>query len=160
MKRKALSVIILGIMLLSIASMPALAANTAPALATSTTPQLPDTVVVDGRLFVADISASRGQGSAEPDDGVVVSRSYTVLGSDVRMYIDYSHGHGGDQFAWGWVQATAPKFYARAEIRLNGQVEVKGTNTYNPTGSNIAESATPLAVSIDNNRKAHVFYGW
>ncbi|WP_206700941.1 hypothetical protein [Lysinibacillus sphaericus] len=29
--------------------------------------------------------------------------SYKVTGSDVRLYVDSSHGHGGDHFASGWV---------------------------------------------------------
>ncbi|MDR2356462.1 MAG: hypothetical protein LBD92_00025 [Oscillospiraceae bacterium] len=124
-------------------------------------PQLPDTIIIDGREFVVDEAASAGRNSAIYDNSLFIPLvGYTVLGSDVHMYIDYSHGHGGDQFASGWVQTNAPSFYARAEVRLNGQTVVTGINTQNSAGSDIAYSNTPLAIGIDNNRTANIFYGW
>ena len=122
--------------------------------------KVPETITVDGREFIRDARMVSVSNPALPDEGVVMMRGYTVTASDVWMYIDYGHGHGGDQFAYGYIQATAPSFYARAEIRLNGAVVVTGINKWNDPGSNISYSASYLAVGIDNNRKAHIFYGW
>ena len=56
-------------------------------------------------MFVMDKSADGGSDSASRDNNTMsISRnSYKVTGSDVRLYVDSSHGHGGDHFASGWV---------------------------------------------------------
>lgn len=123
-------------------------------------PQLPDSIVVDGREFVKD-ELSGGFNTAIPDNEVAMFRaSYRVLGSDVKLYTDPNpHGHGPEHFASGWVQTTAPRFYARAEVRLNGTTFATSGNEYNPAGSNIADATTVLC-DYNTANKAYIFYGW
>lgn len=122
--------------------------------------ELPETIVRDGRVFTMDKTADDGKDTATPDfnmDTIMLS-SYRVTGSDVRLYVDYSHGKGGDHFAAGWVEATAPRFTARAEIWADGRVVVSGTNNWNR--GNRAEAASHLAVGIIPNAVPRIFYNW
>lgn len=120
--------------------------------------ELPDTIIRNGKVFVKDVSAGGGKDTAIPDFSTMSQRSYKVLGSDVALYIDYSHGHGGDHFASGWVRATAPRFTARAEVWANGRVDTTGSNV-----SNVGDTATAtsyLAVGIVKNATPRIFYSW
>lgn len=119
--------------------------------------QLPKSIMMNGREFVMDITAGGGSGTATPDNPKARS-SYKVLGSDVRLYIDYSHGHGGDHFAAGWVQATAPYFTARAEVWANGRLVVTGTNNMNI--GDIADGSSYLAAGIIPNATPRIFYNF
>lgn len=131
------------------------------------TPQLPDSIIVDGIEFVKDKSSS-GRGTALPDNSVALksnnnmafaAASYKVTGSDVTLYTNSNpHGHGPEQFASGWVQTTAPSFYARAEVRRNNSTIVSDSNRWN-SGSNIANSTTTYCDHNSGN-KANFFYGW
>ncbi|WP_121616694.1 hypothetical protein [Virgibacillus halodenitrificans] len=128
----------------------------------SNSPELPESIYLEGREFKMDKSAGGGFGTATPDFDVntknQLNSSYRVLGSDVRLYIDYSHGHGGDHFAAGWVQATAPKFTARAEVWQGSRLVVTGTN--NPNKGDIARAASHLAVGIVKDARPRIFYAW
>jgi hypothetical protein len=132
------------------------------AFATSPAPELPDTMIRDGRLYVKDASANSGTNSAIADSPATLLRSvnYQITGSDVSKYIDYSHGHGGDEYAYGWVQTTAPSFYARAELWNNGALDTTGQNSYNYAGEDIAYAGSYLSVGIVSSRYARIFYGW
>lgn len=123
--------------------------------------ELPETIVRDGRVFTMDKTAGGGKDTATPDfnmDTIMMRSSYRVTGSDVRLYVDYSHGHGGDHFAAGWVEATAPRFTARAEVWANGRLVVTGTNNWNR--GNRAEAASYLAAGIISNAVPRIFYNW
>lgn len=121
--------------------------------------ELPGSITIDGREFMLDRTAGGGRNTATPDKNMNMTQSsYRVTGSDVALYIDYSHGHGGDHFAAGWVEATAPRFTARAEVWANGRVVVTGTNNLNR--GNRAEAASYLAVGIVNNAVPRIFYNW
>lgn len=121
--------------------------------------QLPDSIDMDGKTFVMDKSAGGGSGTAIPDEGMNMKRSsYKVTGSDVRLYVDYSHGHGGDHFAGGWVEATAPRFTARAEVWSNGRLDTTGSNNLNK--GKIASASSYLAMGIVKNVTPHIFYNW
>lgn len=125
----------------------------------SVSPELPESIYLDGREFKMDKSAGGGFGTATPDfDTKNQLNSYRILGSDVRLYIDYSHGHGGDHFAAGWVQTTAPKFTARAEVWQGSRLVVTGTN--NPNQGDIARAASYLAVGIIKDARPRIFYAW
>ncbi len=120
------------------------------------TPELPKTMTVDGRVFELDESYD-GKNTATPDNEKM-TRAYSVLGSDVALYIDYSHGHGGDHFAAGWVQATAPSFTARAEVWANGSMHTTGQNMRNV--GNIANAASYLSTGISSSNSPRLFYAW
>lgn len=142
-------------MLLSITAVASMMFSSVPAFAA----QLPDTIIRDGKEFVMDVSAGGGSGTATPDNISSMARSsYKVLGSDVKLYIDYSHGHGGDHFSAGWVKATAPKFYARAEVWANGRLDTSGKNTDNK--GDTANATSYLATGIVENATPRIFYGW
>lgn len=131
------------------------------ASATAFAAELPETIVRDGRAFTIDRSAGGGPDTAIPDfnlKSAARASDYKVLGSDVALYIDYSHGHGGDHFAAGWVKATAPKFYARAEVWANGKVDTTGANTKNV--GDTANATSYLAVGIVDNAVPRIFYNW
>lgn len=145
--KRILSLILLTIMILS----------TTNVFAT----ELPETIVRDGRIFTMDKTAGGGKDMAIPDFNMytmMMRSSYKVTGSDVRLYVDYSHGHGGDHFAAGWVEATAPSFTARAEVWANGRLVVTGTNNSNI--GNRATAASYLAVGIVSNAVPRIFYNW
>lgn len=120
---------------------------------------LPDKIVRDGRVFEYVDGSSRPN-SALPDFEGDMSpmADYQVIGSDVGLYIDYSHGHGGDHFAAGWVQATAPRFSACAQIWANGRLNTTGSWTRNR--GNIARASSYLAVGIVKNAVPMIFYRW
>ncbi len=141
-----------GMMLFS--SIPAFAAESPEK------PELPESMIMDGRVFTMDKTAGGGPDTAtlENSERMTLSSSYRLLGSDVRMYVDYSHGHGGDHYSAGWVQTTAPKFTARAEIWSGGRTVVAGTN--NPNRGNIASAASGLAVGYVSNAVPRIFYAW
>lgn len=123
--------------------------------------ELPETIVRDGRVFTMDKTAGGGKDTATPDfnmDTMMLRSPYKVTGSDVRLYVDYSHGHGGDHFAAGWVEATAPSFTARAEIWANGRLVMTGSNNSNI--GNRATAASYLAVGIVQNAVPRIFYNW
>lgn len=125
--------------------------------------QLPQSIMLDGREFVMDINAGGGSGTAEPDKSMNLKRSlsksaYKVIGSDVRLYVDYSHGHGGDHFAAGWVRATAPRFTARAEVWSGSRLDTTGSNNRNV--GDTAEASSYLAVGIVKNANPRIFYSW
>lgn len=125
--------------------------------------ELPNSIMMDGREFVMDVNAGGGSGTAMPDKSMTMMRSmarssYKVTGSDVRLYVDYSHGHGGDHFAAGWVEATAPRFTARAEVWANGKLDTTGSNNLNK--GNIANAASYLACGIVKNATPRIFYNW
>lgn len=119
--------------------------------------ELPESIMIDGREFVMDKSAGGGRGTAEPD-GVMSRASYSVLGSDVRLYVDYSHGQGGDHFSSGWVKTTAPSFTARAEVWANGRLNTTGPNTKNK--GDTATATSYLATGIVSNATPRIFYNW
>lgn len=135
-----------------------------PALATeSELPELPESIIMDGKEFIMDKSAGGGSGTATPDNSIsevqsLASTSYQVTGSDVRLYVDYSNGHGGDHYAHGWVQATAPRFTARAEVWANGKLNTTGSNNLN--NGNIAYGTSYLATGIVKNAEPRIFYAW
>ncbi len=89
---------------------------------------------------------------------VTMFSNYRVIASDVALYVDNSNNKGGDQFASGWVQATAPKFTARAEVWNRGQIEAGGANSRNK--GDTAYSTSYTCVYIDNNRTPRIFYSW
>ncbi len=120
------------------------------------TPQLPKSMTIDGRVFEKDDSYE-GRNTAMPDNGKM-TRAYSVLGSDVALYIDYSHGHGGDHFSYGWVQATAPSFTARAEVWANGSMHTTGPNTRNV--GNTADATSYLSVGVSSSNSPRIFYAW
>lgn len=121
--------------------------------------ELPESINMDGRVFVMDKTAGGGSGTATPDNEINMERgAYKVTGSDVRLYIDYGHGHGGDHFAAGWVETTAPRFTARAEIWSNGRPVTIGKNTLNI--GKVAKANSGLAVGIISNAKPRIFYAW
>lgn len=127
-----------------------------PAFAT----ELPESITMDGKVFVMDKSAGGGSDSASQDNNTMsISRnSYKVTGSDVRLCVDSSHGHGGDHFASGWVDATAPRFTARAEVWSNGRLNTTGNNHLN---SGIRANATSyLATGLVPNATPRIFYNW
>ena len=131
------------------------------ASATAFAVELPQTMVRDGRVFTIDRSAGGGPNTATPDfnmRSVTRDADYKVLGSDVALYVDYSHGHGGDHFASGWVRATAPKFTARAEVWANGKLDTTGPNTKNV--GDTAKASSYLAVGIVKNAVPRIFYNW
>lgn len=123
--------------------------------------ELPQTIFRDGRVFTIDRSAGGGPNTATPDfdmRNTYRDASYKVLGSDVALYIDYTHGHGGDHFAAGWVQTTAPIFWAKAEVWANGRVDTTGS--YNKNVGDIARASSYLAVGIVENAVPRIFYKW
>ncbi len=127
-----------------------------PAFAT----ELPESITMDGKVLVMDKSAGGGSDSASRDNNTMsISRnSYKVTGSDVRLYVDSSHGHGGDHFASGWVDATAPRFTARAEVWSNGRFNTTGNNHLN---SGIRANATSyLATGLVPDATPRIFYNW
>ena len=128
----------------------------AASAASTSAPELPETITLDDRVFTMDVSAGGGYGTATAEN--IKARAYSVLGSDVRLYVDDSHGHGGDHFAAGWVQANAPRFTARAEVWANGRLNTTGTNNLNK--GNIANAASYLAVGIVSNATPRIFYAW
>jgi len=121
-------------------------------------PQLPQSIIKDGKVFERDVTAGGGNGTATPDNPAAMSRAYTVTGSEVWLYVDYSNGHGGDHFAYGYVQATAPSFTARAEVWANGKMVVTGPNIRN--SGNIAYATSSSAVGLVNNAYPRIFYAW
>jgi len=135
-----------------------------PAFATElsepiTLAELPESITMDGKVFIMDKSAGGGSGTATPDNkSMNISRSsYKVTGSDVRLYVD-SHGHGGDHFSSGWVDANAPRFTARAEVWSNGRLNTTGNNQLN---SGIRAHATSfLATGLFPNATPRIFYNW
>ncbi|WP_240186133.1 hypothetical protein [Lysinibacillus fusiformis] len=62
--------------------------------------ELPESITMDGKVFIMDKSAGSGSGTATPENKSmnITRSSYKVTGSDVRLYVDSSHGHGGDHF--------------------------------------------------------------
>lgn len=120
---------------------------------------LPDKIVRDGRVFEYVDGSSRPN-SALPDFEGDMSpmADYQVIGSDVGLYIDYSHGHGGDHFAAGWVQATAPHFSARAQVWSKGSVKADGLWRRNQ--GNIARASSYLATGLVPNAVPMIFYRW
>lgn len=147
-------VVVAGIMFSSI---PAFATE----LSEPITPvELPESITMDGKVFIMDKSAGGGSGTATPDNkSMSITRSsYKVTGSDVRLYVDSSHGHGGDHFSSGWVDATAPRFTARAEVWSNGRLNTTGNNQLN---SGIRANATSfLATGLVPNATPRIFYNW
>ncbi|AMO32629.1 hypothetical protein J2D69_17105 [Lysinibacillus sphaericus] len=126
----------------------------------NTTVELPESITMDGKVLVMDKSAGGGSDSASRDNNTMsISRnSYKVTGSDVRLYVDSSHGHGGDHFASGWVDATAPRFTARAEVWSNGRLNTTG---YNHLNSGIRANATSyLATGLVPDATPRIFYNW
>lgn len=121
--------------------------------------KLPEKIIRNGVEYKIDQN-SRRTNSAELDSGISLmsTKGYKVLGSEVALYIDYSHGQGGDQFAAGWVQTNAPKFTARAEVWKSGKLETTGSNNKNQ--GDIARSTSALSVYIDESRYARIFYNW
>ncbi|MGN9165747.1 hypothetical protein ACTNDY_10785 [Tissierellaceae bacterium HCP3S3_D8] len=154
MKRRVIGLLLVMVCILS--------ANSVFA-AEKATQGLPNKIIRDGREFKL-YEPSRRSNSAEPDFSATSDQfkmlrdSYRVIASDVALYIDYSHGHGGDQFAAGYVQATAPKFTARAEVWDNGRLDTTGTN--NKNRGDTAEAASYLSVYIKESRYARIFYNW
>ena len=120
--------------------------------------QLPDTIIRDGRVFVMDKSSQKSEPAIPDFTNLTKRASYKVLGSDVQLYIDPSHGHGGDHFAAGWVQATAPKFTARAEVWSGSKLDTTGPNTANI--GDTANACSYLAVGIVKDARARIFYNW
>ncbi len=121
--------------------------------------ELPESITMDGKVFIMDKTAGGGSGTATPYNSISMERSsYQVTGSDVRLYIDPSHGHGGDHFASGWVSTTAPRFTARAEVWSNGRPDTVGRNTANI--GNIASASSGLAVGLVPNAAPRIFYAW
>ncbi len=127
--------------------------------------ELPQSITMDGKVFIMDESAGGGSGTATADNDVrmlransVLSSAYSVLGSDVRLYVDYSHGHGGDHFAAGWVQANAPRFTARAEVWAGGRTIKAGSNNLNQ--GDIANASSGLAVGLVPSASPRIFYAW
>lgn len=128
--------------------------------------QLPESIIRDGKVFMMDRTAGGGSGAAAPDNNMNSETnfnmgrksSYRVTGSDVRLYVDYSHGHGGDHFAGGWVEATAPRFTVRVEVWSNGRLDTTGTNNLNK--GNIARGSSYLACGIVKNATPRIFYSF
>lgn len=112
-------------------------------------------MTIDGRVFELDESYD-GKNTATPDNEM--TRAYSVLGSDVALYIDYSHGHGGDHFASGWVQATAPSFTARAVACTNGSLNTTDQNTRNV--GNTANATSYLSTGVSSSNTPRIFYAW
>ncbi|MFC4403060.1 hypothetical protein [Gracilibacillus xinjiangensis] len=125
-------------------------------------PELPESITKDGKVFTLDKSYGGGPGTATPDktldNSMNLLSSYRVTGSDVALYIDYSHGHGGDHYAHGFVEATAPRFTARAEVWENGRLNTAGTNNLNR--GNIAYGTSHLAVGVSSAHYPRIFYNW
>lgn len=125
--------------------------------------QLPKTIERFDNIYKIDESTRRTN-CAEFDKRNVLKSiitmfsNYRVIASDVALYIDDSNNKGGDQFASGWVQATAPKFTARAEVWNKGELEVGGTNSRNK--GDTAYATSYACVYIDNNRYPRIFYSW
>lgn len=120
---------------------------------------LPETMDRDGKVYTIDRSAGGGPGTATPDfENVALFRAYQVLGSDVALYIDYGNGHGGDYYAAGWVQTTAPSFTAKAEVWANGRLEVTGPNFKNK--GDIAEAISYTTTGLVENATPRIFYSW
>lgn len=129
--------------------------SSTPALAE----ELPESITMYGKVFEMDKTAGGGSGTATPDNNISTQRSsYTLTGSDVRLYVDYSHGHGGDHFSSGWVKTTAPRFTARAEVWSNGRANTVGRNTLN--NGNIANATSGLGVGIVPKATPRIFYAW
>lgn len=120
---------------------------------------LPDKIVKDDRVFEC-IDGSSRPNSALPDFEGDMSpiANYKVLGSDVGLYIDYSHGHGGDYFAAGWVQATAPKFSACAQVWADGRLRADGS--WHRNQGNIARASSYLTTGLVPNAVPMIFYRW
>jgi|GEM_PF-4338515 len=78
-------------------------------------PELPESLIIDGKEFILEKSESN-TATLETMGNFQTLASYQLLGSDVGLYVDSSHGHGGDNYASGWVKTTAPRFTARAEV--------------------------------------------
>ncbi|MEK8200157.1 hypothetical protein [Lysinibacillus sp. FSL M8-0134] len=132
------------------------AASAAPTSA----PELPETITVDGKVYTMDVSAGGGYGTATADNmegRATTLASYQVLGSDVRLYVS-PNNHGGDHVAAGWVEATAPRFTARAEIWSNGRLDTTGSNMLNK--GSIANATPHPAVGIVSNATPRIFYAW
>lgn len=127
------------------------------------TKQLPKTIERFDKIYKIDENTRRIN-CAELDkknifkSTVTMLSNYRVIASDVALYVDNSNNKGGDQFASGWVQATAPKFTARAEVWNQGELEVGGTNNRNK--GDIAYATSYPCVYIDNNRYPRIFYSW
>ena len=130
--------------------------TTALAASVSTSP-LPDAIVVDGREFAREES-SDDSNVAVPDNKAVASRAtYKLTGSSVSLYTESNpHGHGPEQFSHGWVQTTAPKFYARAEVKRSNKTIVSALNKF---GKGTVYSTSPLA-GYNSGNQAKIFYGW
>lgn len=128
-----------------------------------TNQELPNKIIRDGKEFRL-YEPSRKFNSAEPDFATTsdqlktLNNKYRVIASDVALYVDYSHGKGGDQFAAGYVKATAPRFTARAEVWDNGQLDTTGTNNKNK--GDTARASSYLAVYKKESRYARIFYNW
>lgn len=113
MKKRLFSVLIVLIVLIS--ALPSIAK------------ELPESITIDGEVFVIDKTAGGGKDTAKPTNSIIMmGSSYEVTGSDVALYTrpDYV-------VASGWVEATAPHFTARAEVWVNGQVHATGPNERN-----------------------------
>lgn len=127
------------------------------------TKQLPKTIERFNNIYKLDESTRRIN-CAELDkknifkSTVTMFSNYRVIASDVALYVDNSNNKGGDQFASGWVQATAPKFTARAEVWNREQIEAGGTNNRNK--GDTAYATSYACVYIDNNRTPRIFYSW
>ncbi|MET3616659.1 hypothetical protein ABID14_000279 [Peptoniphilus olsenii] len=121
--------------------------------------ELPRTINRNGKIYEI-YEPSRRTNVAEKSEfsNATLYSNYRVLASDVALYVDNSHGHGGDQFASGYVRATAPHFTARAEVWKNGRREAGGYDT--PNRGDTAYATSHLCVYIDNNRYPRIFYNW
>lgn len=123
------------------------------------TGELPSSIVMNGKAYVMD-AATCVRGTAEPDKRMTnaVPSNYSVIDSSVALYIDSSHGQGGDHYASGYVRATAPSFKARAEVYSNGSSDTTGSNYWN--SGDRADATSYLACGIRPNASAHIFYEW
>lgn len=124
-------------------------------------PVLPESLNIDGKEVILEKSESNTAiftPSLNKFDQIQTLATYKLIGSDVGLYVDYSHGHGGDHYAHGWVQTTAPRFTARAEVWENGKVIATGTNNLN--SGNTAYGTSTLAVGIAGKRTPRIFYAW
>lgn len=120
----------------------------------SQTNNLPETILRGGKEYTL---VANEPNSAVPDN-IRSTRAYAVLASDVGLYIDYSHGHGGDYFASGYVTATAPRFTARAEVRVGSTTLATSGNKRN--NSDTANATTHLTVGLVDNATPRIFYAW
>lgn len=115
--------------------------------------ELPESITIGGEVFIIDKTAVEGNNTATPDNIMKIMRSgYEVTASDVALYTAPRYVS-----SYGYVEATAPQFTARAEVWVNGKVWATGRNQRNRR--NIA-TATSYEGRFNEDATPRIFYSF